>query len=68
MIVEIIKQVEENIKQACEKVGRNPEEVKQNLTLQLKKLYLQVFWTMVKIKYRNFVISSIFYLKISDGI
>ena len=27
MIVENIKQVEENIKQACEKVGRNPEEV-----------------------------------------
>ena len=27
MIVENIKQVEENIKQACKKVGRNPEEV-----------------------------------------
>ena len=54
MIVENIKQVEENIKQACEKVGRNPEEVtliavsKTKPYTAMKKLYLRAFWTMVK--------------------
>ena len=54
MILENIKQVEENIKQACEKVGRNPEEVtliavsKTKPYTAMKKLYLRAFWTMVK--------------------
>ena len=72
MIVENIKQVEENIKQACEKVGRNPEEVTL-IAVSKTKPYTAIeealpSGILVKIKYRNFVISSIFYLKISDGI
>ena len=39
MIVENIKQVEENIKQACEKVGRNPEEVTLICSKQSKTLH-----------------------------
>ena len=67
MIVENIKQVEENIKQACEKVGRKSGEVtlitvsKTKPYTAIEMLYLQAFWTMVKIKkYRNFVIVRYF--------
>ena len=74
MIVENIKQVEENIKQACEKVGRNPEEVTL-IAVSKTKPYTAIeealpsrIWTMVKIKYRNSAARWSSFHQISAGI
>ena len=73
MINENISKVRENIVKACEKAGRNPEEVtliavsKTKPVSAIEEALLSGTLDYGEIRFRNYAINMMFYRKISDG-